>query len=91
MMREIIYSGKCSKHGVWNSNKYDGCPQCARDDYYQEMDEESRHWGICFNCKYVNINRQHACIHPKRKQYPTKPRKRRCVYYQEDQRIGEDD
>lgn len=77
------YSGKCSKHGVWVSNYMDECPKCAAEDYYTENEAEAIRSGICGRCKYYTSSVMKCCDHPKRRDFPTKPRKRKCILFKQ--------
>lgn len=80
--REDRFSGKCSKHGVWTSNN-DGCPECSKEDYYAELEAEAEYFGICSRCKYGTDSRSRCCTHSQRKKFPTKPRKKKCILFEQ--------
>lgn len=83
MLMEDPYSGNCKRHGPWTARYCDECPKCQEEDILQSEADYWNSFGICLGCHWCDPESSyHMCQHPNRKEYPTKPRKRKCKYFE---------
>lgn len=55
----------------------------SNEECINAEEEYSRFLGICASCYFSNDDKINVCNHPARRNFPTKPRKKKCKYYRE--------